>query len=86
MSIIHPCTNSNTTASNKNNLIVSRPPSQRAGGIQIKDTFQRNKHILFYVKRSHTQKKFGNNWECKTVNKKGEMKINIQERGGYRKI
>lgn len=36
--------------------------------------------------KDHKKKKFGNNWECKTVKKKGEMKINIQERGGYKKL
>lgn len=30
------------------------------------------------MKRSQ-KNKLGNNWECKTVNKKREMKINIQE-------
>lgn len=39
---------------------------------------QRKDHILFYVKRSQ-KTKLGNNWECKTANKKGEMKMNIQE-------
>lgn len=41
--------------------------------------FSKKKSIFFfYVKRSQ-KTKLGNNGECKTVNKKREMKINIQE-------
>lgn len=87
MGIIHPSINSTATASNTNNLIVSMLPSQRVEGIQIKVTFQSKKRAYSFLCEKIMKKPIlGNTCECETINKNGEMKINIQERGDYRKI